>query len=59
MNFQIHLGHPPPREGVLQLVRKFVDISAPNLRDCVTSRPEIDIQNVLEPLASRQMSLHD
>ena len=40
-------GTPPPRERVPQVVRKSVEISAPNLRNCVTSRPEIDIQNVL------------
>ena len=31
----------------------------PNLRVCVTSRPEIDIKRVLEPLTFHSISLHD
>ena len=52
-------GIPSPRETVLQLLEDLVNLSLPNLRICVTSRPEIDIRNVLEPLTSRQVSLHD
>ena len=52
-------GIPSPREKVLRLVKELVDLSLPNLRICVTSRPEIDIRNVLEPLTSRRVSLHD
>ena len=52
-------GNPSPRETVLQLLKELVDLSLPNLHICVTSRPEIDIQNVLEPLTSRRVSLHD
>ena len=52
-------GIPSPRETVLQLLKEFVDLSLPNLHICVTSRPEIDIRNVLEPLTSRRVSLHD
>jgi hypothetical protein len=52
-------GIPSPRERVLQSVRELVEICVPNLRICVTSRPEIDIRKVLEPLASRRVSLHD
>jgi hypothetical protein len=52
-------GIPSPREMVLQLVKELVDLSLPNLHICVTSRPEIDIRNVLEPLTSRRVSLHD
>jgi hypothetical protein len=52
-------GIPTPRERVLQLVKELVDLCLPNLRICVTSRPEIDIRNVLEPLTSRRVSLHD
>jgi hypothetical protein len=53
------LGIPSPRETVLQLLKELVDLSLPNLHICVTSRPEIDIRNVLEPLTSRRVSLHD
>ena len=40
-------------------MKKLVDLCLPNLHICVTSRPEIDIRNVLEPLTSRRVSLHD
>ena len=52
-------GIPSPREKVLQLVDELIGLCLPNLRICVTSRPEIDIRNVLEPLTSRRVSLHD
>ena len=52
-------GIPSPRETVLQLLKELVNLSLPNLHICVTSRPEIDIRNVLEPLTSRRVSLHD
>jgi len=52
-------GIPPPGERVLQLVKELVEICVPNLRICVTSRPEIDIRKVLEFLTSRRVSLHD
>jgi len=48
-----------PRESVLQLVKELVELHLLNLRICVTSRPEIDIRDVLEPLTSRRVSLHD
>jgi hypothetical protein len=51
-------GLPSPREKVLELVEKLVNLHAPNLRICVTSRPEADILPVLEPLASCSLSLH-
>jgi len=52
-------GTLSPREMVLQLVKELVDLSLPNLHICVTSRPEIGIRNVLEPLTSRRVSLHE
>ena len=52
-------GLPSPRELVLDLVKELVGLSLPNLHLCVTSRPEIDIRTALEPLTSRQVSLHD
>ena len=52
-------GIPSPRQKVLQLVKELVDLCHPNLHICVTSRPEIDIRNVIEPLTSRRVSLHD
>src|SRR5712675_3552004 len=52
-------GIPSPREQVLQLVKELVDLHLPNLHICVTSRPEIDIRDVLEPLNPFQVSLHE
>ena len=52
-------GIPSPRERVLELVKELVELGLSSLHMCITSRPEIDIRNVLEPLASRRVSLHD
>jgi hypothetical protein len=52
-------GMPTPREDVLILLESLVRMGLPNLRICVTSRPEVDIQNVLGPLARVSVSLHD
>ena len=50
---------PSPREKVLNLVVQLVESRLTNLRICVTSRPELDIKVVLEPLAFRSVSIHD
>ena len=50
-------GLPSPREKVLELVEELVNLRLPNLRICVTSRPEADILPVLKPLASCSVSL--
>ena len=52
-------GMPSPREKVLQLMKELVDLHHPDIRICITSRPEVDIRTVLEPLASHAVSLHD
>ena len=52
-------GIPSPREKALQLVKELVELRLPDLRICATSRPEVDIREVLEPLASGRVSLHD
>jgi len=52
-------GIPSPRERVLLLVKELVGLNLPNLHICVTSRPEIDIRDVLGPLTSCPVSLHD
>ena len=52
-------GIPSARERVLQLLTELVDLRHPTLYICVTSRPEIDIKDVLEPLTSLRVSLHD
>ena len=52
-------GIPSARERVLQLLNELVDLRLPNLHICVTSRPEVDIQDVISPLTSLRVSLHD
>ena len=52
-------GISSPRKRVLQLVKELVDLRIPNRHICVTSRPELDIRYVLEPLTSLRVSLHD
>lgn len=48
-----------PRERVLGFIEDLVESRFPNLRLCITSRPEADILDVLEHLASHIISLHD
>jgi len=48
-----------PRENILILLEDLIDSKLPNLRICVTSRPEADIKVALEPLTSHSVSIHD
>ena len=48
-----------PREKLLSFLEDLVETQLSNLRICVTSRPEVDIKTILEPLAFRSVSLHD
>jgi hypothetical protein len=50
---------PPPRDKVLELIERLVKLNLPNLRVCVTSRPEVDIRASLEPLTTECICLHD
>jgi hypothetical protein len=54
-------GTPSAREEVLDFVEDLVGSNHSNLFICVTSRPEHDIQTILNPLtpASRRVSLHE
>ena len=47
------------RAEVLTLIVELVKTEILNLRICVTSRPELDIKDVLDPLTSFSVSLHD
>jgi hypothetical protein len=47
------------RAKVLSLIEELVKTEIPNFRVCVTSRPELDIKDVLDPLIFRSVSLHD
>jgi hypothetical protein len=48
-----------PRADVLSLIEELVKTKILNFRICVTSRPELDIKDVLDPLIFRSVSLHD
>jgi hypothetical protein len=52
-------GLPTPREEVLHLVKVLVSLHLPNVHICVTSRSEIDVQNMLKPFAVNAISLHE
>jgi hypothetical protein len=52
-------GLPSSRGKVLDLVEELVKLHLPNLRFCMTSRPELDIRTALEPLTSVRICLHD
>ena len=52
-------GMPTAREKVLQFLEELVGSQLPNARLCVSSRTEIDIRSILEPLARFRVSLHE
>ena len=52
-------GTPSAREEVLQLVRALIRLHLPNMHLCVTSRPEVDIRRVFEPLKPLKIALHE
>jgi hypothetical protein len=52
-------GLTSPRAEVLQIVQELVDSYYSNVHICVTSRLEVDILRVLEPLTVNSMSLRD
>jgi len=53
------ISGPSARKKVLKLVEELVHLNLPNVHLCVTSRPQVDIQRVLEPLIPLQISLHN
>ena len=52
-------GIPSNRNRVLQLIKKLIDLHISDLHICVTSRPEVDIREVVESLTSSRVSLHN
>ena len=52
-------GMPSAREKVLYFLEDLVGSQLPNVHICVSSRTEIDIRSILEPLAVFRVSLHD
>jgi len=47
------------RDRVLDVIENLIESSLPNLRIFTTSRPETEIRDALEPLASQTISLHE
>jgi hypothetical protein len=52
-------GYPMPREQVLIILQELIDLGLPHVHFCITSRPEIDIRDVLEASAVHSVSLHE
>jgi hypothetical protein len=52
-------GIPTTRERALDIVKELVGLNLPHLHFCFTSRPEVDIQDVLNPLRPYGVSLHE
>jgi hypothetical protein len=52
-------GTPSARREVMELIKELVGLKLPNVYLCVASRPELDIQMVLESLRPLQVSLDD
>ena len=50
---------PSPRDEVLNLIEELIKSEIPHLRICVTSRPETDIKDFLDPLVLHTVSLHE
>ena len=52
-------GYPTPREQVLDVMQALINIQPVHVHFCITSRPEIDIRDILEPLATHNVPLHE
>ena len=50
-------GYPTARGQVLVIIQELMDLKLPRVHLCITSRPEIDIQEVLDPLATYNVPL--
>jgi hypothetical protein len=52
-------GYPTQREHALAATQELVNLQLPHVHFCITSRPEVDIRTVLEPLAVYNVTLHE
>lgn len=52
-------GYPTPREKVLKTMQELVRLYLPHIHLGIMSRPEVDIQDALAPLAAHNLSLHN
>ena len=57
--YPISRGILTPRAQALEIVKEVVGSKLPRIHFCITSRPEIDIRQVLDPLEPYSLSLHD
>jgi hypothetical protein len=58
-NISQALGAPLSRQEVLDVVKELVELRLTNLHVCITSRPEVDIQNAVKQLTCLKISLHN
>jgi ankyrin repeat protein len=47
------------RQEVLEILKELIELELPHVHFCVTSRPEIDIRRVFDPLSPYNVSLHN
>ena len=52
-------GYPTSRERVLDAIQALIKMQLPHCLFCITSRPEVDIRDVLDPLAIHNIALQD
>ena len=52
-------GHPTPREQLLDVLQALINMKIVHVHFCITSRPEIDIRDILQPLATHPLPLHE
>ena len=52
-------GYPTEREQVLGVIQALVNMQLVHVHFCITSRPEIDIRDILESLATHSVPLHE
>ena len=52
-------GYPTSRKRGLDAIQALIKLELPHVHFCITSRPEIDIRDVLGPLATYDLALHD
>jgi hypothetical protein len=58
-NISKAIGAPLARQEVLDVIKEVVELRLPNLHVCITSRPEVDIQDSIKQLACIKVSLHE
>jgi hypothetical protein len=52
-------GYPTQRQEVLNVIQVLINLQLAHVHLCITSRPEVDIRAVLEPLAIHNVRLHE